>query len=179
MTWDPGIGGNGLRVRCFLDTEYSDTTQRRPISVALVAEDGREYYAEVADGWTPADCSEFVIRNVLPHLCRSPDVIITRAAIRETLPRWLSSLGGPATITYDLRADWSVLSALFDDLPNRFGIHGRLLRWGDPAMEERFARRIDAWYEANGPRHNALVDARGLRACVLAVEKEFGRRVFE
>lgn len=55
----------------FLDTEYTGLGQPRPklISLALVAEDGsREFYAELADTWTPDDCTPFVQREVLPLL---------------------------------------------------------------------------------------------------------------
>jgi len=163
-------------MRCFLDTEFTRMNGLL-ISLALVAESGQEFYAEASDGWTPGECSEFVVRNVLPHLSGTPEVSLTRATFRYALPRWLGALGEPATVVYDLRADWRVLGALFDDAPNQFGVHVTLLRWRDSAMEERFARWMDAWFAENGPRHNALVDARGFRAGVRAVEEEFGHRL--
>lgn len=66
-------------MRCFLDTEFSSMDRPALISIALVADDGREFYAEVTDSWTLEDCSDFVISNVLPHLLRSPEVSMSRA----------------------------------------------------------------------------------------------------
>lgn len=166
-------------MRCFLDTEYTNTDRPLLISVGLVAEDGREFYAEATDGWSPEECSPFVIEHVLPHLGKPPAVVATRAAIRATIASWLSSFGEPVTIIYDLRADWQVLGALFDDLPNRAGLHGQFLRWRDPAIAERFQHWTEAWFTNHGPRHNALIDARGFCAGIIAVEEEFGRRVVE
>ncbi len=166
-------------MRCFLDTEFTGMDRPALISLAFVADDGSEFYAEIEDGWTTADCSNFVVHHVLPHLLRAPDVTMTRAQLREALPRWLASLGEPATVIYDLRADWRLLSGLFDDLPNQHGVHGRRLIWKDSAIEQSFERQLDAWFATRGPRHNALVDARGFRAAMHGVEDRFGRQLAE
>jgi hypothetical protein len=55
----------------FLDTEFSDFTRPDLISLALVAEDGREFYAERTD-YTATRCTEFVRETVLPLLGRVP-----------------------------------------------------------------------------------------------------------
>jgi hypothetical protein len=47
----------------FLDTEFSDFTRPDLISLALVAEDGREFYAERTD-YTATRCTEFVQNGV-------------------------------------------------------------------------------------------------------------------
>jgi len=166
-------------MRCYLDTEFSSMDRPALISIALVADDGREFYAEVTDNWTLEDCNDFVVNNVLPHLLRSRDVSMSRAQLREVLPGWLASLGEPVTVIYDLRADWRLLSGLFDDLPNQHGVHGRRLTWKDSAIEESFERQLDAWAATHGPRHNALVDARGFRAAMHGVEDGFGHRLAE
>lgn len=55
-------------MRYFIDTEFDDW---KPwpilISIALVADDGREYYAEFAD-YDRASAKPWVAENVLPHL---------------------------------------------------------------------------------------------------------------
>jgi len=38
-------------MRIFLDTEFTDFQNAHLISIGLVAEDGREFYAELFDGW--------------------------------------------------------------------------------------------------------------------------------
>lgn len=53
----------------FVDTEFTDFVQIDLISVALVADDGREFYAERTD-YCRADCNDFVRAAVLPKLGR-------------------------------------------------------------------------------------------------------------
>ena len=68
-----------------LDTEFiEDGHSLTLLSVGLVAEDGREYYAEVADvdhgranAWVPA--------NVLTHMRQLPEALKTRQQIRGDL----------------------------------------------------------------------------------------------
>ena len=56
-------------MRLFLDCEFTKlSAQAKLISLALVAEDGREFYVEVIDAWREEDCSEFVKEIVLPQL---------------------------------------------------------------------------------------------------------------
>lgn len=55
--------------RLFLDCEFTElTSQAKLISLALVAEDGREFYVELLDSWRVEDCSDFVTEIVLPQL---------------------------------------------------------------------------------------------------------------
>ena len=49
----------------FLDTEFTAFMRPDLISIALVSEDGREFYAERTD-YRQADCSDFVRATVLP-----------------------------------------------------------------------------------------------------------------
>lgn len=47
-------------MRLFLDCEFTQlTAQAKLISLALVAEDGREFYVELLDSWRLEDCSDF------------------------------------------------------------------------------------------------------------------------
>ncbi|MEE4305660.1 3'-5' exoribonuclease [Pseudomonas alliivorans] len=56
-------------MRLFLDCEFTRlSAQAKLISLALVAEDGREFYVEVIDAWREDDCSDFVKEIVLPQL---------------------------------------------------------------------------------------------------------------
>lgn len=55
-------------MRVFLDTEFvEDGKTIYLISVGLVREDGRTYYAQAID-WHPAKASAWVVENVFPHL---------------------------------------------------------------------------------------------------------------
>ena len=56
-------------MRLFLDSEFTRlTAQAKLISLALVGQDGREFYMEVIDAWREEDCSEFVKEIVRPQL---------------------------------------------------------------------------------------------------------------
>jgi hypothetical protein len=50
----------------FLDTEFTDLSKPRLISLGLVSEDGQEFYRELTDTWTLDQCTLFVIAWVLP-----------------------------------------------------------------------------------------------------------------
>jgi hypothetical protein len=56
-----------------LDCEFFEDGYKRIdlISIALVCEDGREFYAVASDGWDPRGVSDWLKANVLPFL--SPD----------------------------------------------------------------------------------------------------------
>ena len=55
--------------RYFLDTEFDPTPGKAPIliSLGIVDEDGKEFYAENLD-YNPANAHEWIQKNVLPHL---------------------------------------------------------------------------------------------------------------
>lgn len=60
-------------MRYFMDTEFVEAGNEnpiRPISIAIVAEDGREFYAETIQhiDYLVGDCNPWVVDNVLPHL---------------------------------------------------------------------------------------------------------------
>lgn len=60
-------------MKLYLDCEFSQlSTAAKLISLALVAEDGREVYVELLDSWSIEDCSDFVIEIVLPQLWGGP-----------------------------------------------------------------------------------------------------------
>lgn len=55
--------------RLFLDCEFSQlSAAAKLISLALVAENGREFYVELLDAWREEDCSDFVKEIVVPQL---------------------------------------------------------------------------------------------------------------
>ncbi len=56
-------------MKLFLDCEFTQLNRdTKLISLALVSEAGHEYYVEITDTYQVADCSDFVIQNVLPQL---------------------------------------------------------------------------------------------------------------
>lgn len=56
-------------MKLFLDCEFTQLNKStKLISLALVAENGQEFYVELTDTYLVEDCSDFVIQNVLPQL---------------------------------------------------------------------------------------------------------------
>jgi len=76
-------------MRLFLDCEFTQlSASAKLISLALVAEDGREFYVELLDTWREADCSDFVVEIVLPQIWGGSyalPIIAARSALLEFL----------------------------------------------------------------------------------------------
>lgn len=66
-------------MRLFVDTEFTDFIHCELISVALAADDGREFYAGCSD-FDRTACSEFVRAAVLPQLGTMHYAMHTRSA---------------------------------------------------------------------------------------------------
>ncbi|MBT8767337.1 hypothetical protein J7302_14570 [Pseudomonas sp. DB1] len=96
----------------YLDTEFTSLTlDRCLISLALVAEDGAEFYVELLDGWSEAECSEFTRATVLPQLD-----LERYGATRENASGMLQAFlvqQGPVEVVGDaLKWDWPLLLEL-------------------------------------------------------------------
>lgn len=147
-------------MRYWFDTEFHDDGhQIALISIGVVAEDGREYYAVSAD-YDPARATAWLAENVLPQLgteARKP-----RQHIRQELQEFLS-LGGIPEFWADCgEYDWIVLRQLF----------GTLTDWpeGWPWLaldieQWRLQSGVPPFPPQHGRRHNALADARYTRDC--------------
>lgn len=82
-------------MRFFLDTEFTDEDPARLelISIGVVAEDGREYYA-VSNEFDEARCSDWVRQHVLPSLePRDDPAWRARATIRDDLVAFVGERG--------------------------------------------------------------------------------------
>jgi hypothetical protein len=156
-------------MRWFLDTEFAeDGKVIELISIALVAEDGRFYYAVAADGWAPERCNEWVKGNVLPHLPldRTP-----RADIADTVKDILLRDGKPEIWGYFADYDWVVLCQLFGrmvDLPKGFPFYCMDLK---QLMRERGIEKSDLPAQ-KGTEHDALADARWIREAWLHIHDQ-------
>lgn len=138
----------------FLDTEFTGfDTNCDLISIAIVSDDGRQFYAERSDyrlDW----CSEFVKKNVLPQLGKKPDSIFEKRALAEKALAWLTQFADESPVLcYDMKRDITLLSELLGKLPP----------W---LMAQDVRHQIDKtkfdWYIENcasGRLHHALYDA--------------------
>lgn len=140
----------------FLDTEFTDLRAPELISLGLVAEDGREFYAEFADFRLEA-CTPFVRREVLP-LLGDPTHRRSREAIALDLRCWLVPYAKrPTAVAFDDDRDWLLLIRLLrEHLPITFS--------GRPIGGCICREVLEDWYLQPGVRrHHALDDARGNR----------------
>jgi hypothetical protein len=139
-------------MRLFLDCEFTQlSSAAKLISLALVAENGREFYVELQDTWQPCDCSDFVKDIVLPQLWgESYSLPIVQA--RVSLLGFLTSFKNEVEIVTDApEYDWE----LFCDLVYEAG------RW--PRIVRNFptdATTLVPTSEGEELPHHALLDAR-------------------
>jgi len=144
--------------RWFLDTEFDENGKTiELISIALVSEDGREYYAESSE-FDPNACNDWVKANVLPQLTGPRK---TRAQIAEDIRHLLLNGDGrkPEVWAYFADYDWVALCQLFGrmvDLPNGFPMF---------CLDLKQSMHLNAIGKEQLPKqtageHNALADAR-------------------
>jgi hypothetical protein len=108
-------------VNFFFDTEFSEAFAMRGvgavrtielISIGIVSEDGREFYAESSEV-NLNHCNDWVKANVLPHL--GPiEQRISRAEIKEGILEFLGK--DPILWAYYASYDWVVFCWLFGDM---------------------------------------------------------------
>jgi hypothetical protein len=144
-------------MKYWIDTEFIE----RPytidlISVGLVAENGREFYAESREvDWTKA--SEWTLQTVRPQLDGSG---MAREEISYAVRRFIDEDAHPIFWGYFPAYDWVAFCWLFGDmneLPFRFpqlclDIKQWAIELGDPELPRQV-----------GARHHALADARWTR----------------
>jgi len=143
-------------MRLFVDTEFTDFIDCDLVSIALVADDGREFYGERSD-YDLASCNEFVRAAVLSQLGQYPDCVFTREALRAALVAWLEQFADESerVLCFDYAGDWELLCDLLDGPPAGWQACqvGQLLDAG----------RQEDYYRDHRGRHHALVDARANR----------------
>jgi hypothetical protein len=139
------------------------------ISIGCKAEDGRQsFYAELTDTWQLGNCSDFVLKNVVPLLGDSRSQM-TEADCASRLRNWIEALPGEVTMRSDNPSiDWPWTEHLFQF----FGCWPKNLRrkCGAIAFESEGQQEIfdvallKYWAEPFNAmhRHHALFDANSL-----------------
>jgi len=75
--------------KLFLDTEFTDLhPEAKLISIALVDEDGKFFYAELNDTYELKDCSNFVKQHVLPFL-KGGEYVMSEKKCALSLANWI------------------------------------------------------------------------------------------
>nr|WP_276537623.1 polyadenylate-specific 3'-exoribonuclease AS [Corynebacterium phoceense] len=167
-------------VRYFYDTEFIEDGQTiELVSIGIVAEDGREYYA-VSTDFDPARANPWVREHVLDKLPSPSDKVWRSAArIREEVLEFLTSAPTPPQL-------WAWVGDYDHVLVAQL--------WGDmaalPREIPRYTRELKQYWEFAGRpalppvpdgNHDALVDARHnlakFHACMEALPLSPGNRV--
>ncbi|MFO0157719.1 MAG: hypothetical protein ACK51V_01610 [bacterium] len=140
-------------MRIFIDTEFSDFKNPLLISIALVADDGREFYAEL-----PVDqsrCNSFVLDTVLPLLGQEPAARCTPEELASRMVSWLLPYENQnPTLCYDFAGDWFLFSKALSYKVPIWLTPQNIYQQIDPLACETYlqANRL--------PQHHALYDAR-------------------
>jgi hypothetical protein len=154
-------------VLVFIDTEFTALPEPgqpdlKLMSIALVPSNGmQEFYAEIQGGgeggWEYNDCSEFVKREVIPHLIGGV-FSVKRDDLRELLSTWFSSIPESCQIAADSAIDFALLQqVMIDYWPPNLQTHFFNLR--EIAITEVFNQCTREYYSSDRPAHNALHDA--------------------
>lgn len=153
-------------MRFWFDTEfYEDGQTVQLISIAIVAEDGREYYAETPGGHYLSGKSEWLLENVRPHL-RGVGATKARSNIAREIVEFVGEK--PEFWAYYADYDWVALCQLYGrmiDLPNGWPMFCRDVKQfadsiGNPKLPDQTAGE-----------HDALADARWARDAWRFLEK--------
>src|SRR5471030_1951057 len=155
----------------FLDTEFTGLDQDKPdlISIALVDEAGREFYAELPPSHYAVQCNEWVNFNVLPHLWGG-DHVFSVAEIRNRLVTWISCVQDRAVIFTDCPdPDFRFLQWLLPNWPQNLALEPILFTtWsmGEDFQPELLSYMV-SYHTQDRPAHHALYDAQALRVGVM------------
>jgi hypothetical protein len=146
----------------FLDTEFTNFFRPELISIGLVTEDGREFYAELSD-INEANCSDFVVETVLPLLGRVPGAACTAAELTERLVNWSRALPEASTLIYDYDLDWDFFNAALNDIGSVPSRTWEKVYLNDLVLEHPvFYDAKFSTFTKDWPQHHALVDARAM-----------------
>lgn len=142
-------------MRFWFDTEfYEDGRTIQLISIGVVSEDGREYYAETGVADVLARKSDWLARNVAPHLGRVADQK-NNSLIAKELVEFMGEK--PEIWAYYADYDWVALCQLYGrmiDLPKGWPMFCRDVKqlcdsMGNPPLPKM-----------EGTEHHALADAK-------------------
>lgn len=151
-------------MKYFFDTEFHEDGHTIDlISIGIVAEDGREYYAVNQDaGWGRIAFNDWLCANVVPHL-PAYDEWKPKAQIRDEVKDFLliDRQPDPELWAWFSAYDHVVLAQLFGtmmDLPSGIPMYTNdvrsLVDWTG----------VDKLPKQTGAQHDALADARHVKA---------------
>jgi hypothetical protein len=157
-------------MRVFFDTEFTtlDQSERALISIGLVTEAGREFYAELSDTWQKNMCSNFVIDTVLP-LLEGGEARLLEAQLALRLREWIDGLGADEVVLVsDAPAvDWPLIEKVFEhhrQWPANLKRECDWLQFEDERQRHRYNYGLAFWWQGRTHlQHHALNDARAMK----------------
>lgn len=155
-----------------IDTEFTGLDQKQPklISLGLVDETGRSFYAEFPPIDYRHECSDWVVDNVLPLLWGG-EHILPEVLFKARLHAWIEEIGDRAMFVTDSPDfDFELVKPLLDPWPRNLA--SSPLRFDITAMgvnrQNWLAGIIAGYHTSQRPEHHALHDAFALREGLLA-----------
>ncbi len=172
----------------FFDTEFTGLHKGTTlISIGLIAENGRKFYAEFND-YDKKQCNDWIKTNVIANLMNlqplgkpnasavwPPDCYCgTKRRIASELRRWFSEFGEPVQLISDVCAyDWILFCDIFGgafEIPENVSpapvdINQMIAAYLKCTPAEAFdVNREDFAESPDGKKHNALWDAMTIKA---------------
>lgn len=141
-------------MRYFLDFEFiEDGRTIEPISIGMVCEDGREFYAEFP--FEPMKAGEWVKKNVIPQL-KGPPFVKPASIVKDEILKFIGS-EKPELWGYYADYDWVCFCQIFGrmiDLPKHLPKYCRdIKQLADDLGNPKLPTQEEG-------EHNALEDAR-------------------
>ena len=144
-------------MKLFLDTEFTDLHhEAKLISIALVSEDGKSFYAELTDTYERCECSDFVMNFVLPFL-KGSEYEMTESECALKIATWIEEQGVEFIIACD-NVSW--------DLPHLRRLLNKTTVWPSNLIRNDYYKFIimdddieQIVLENDFDVHNALDDA--------------------
>jgi len=175
----------------FIDTEYTNPSDPRLLSVGMVSWDGREHYVELdpsqSDSASTFDRASDFVRTcgVLEQWSRVPGAEASQREMGRRTAAWLLDLaaqvGEPLLIGYDHLADFMLVERCIGDAGMWSRVRDLALPRNVSEVSGIFECNLAAEYAYEAlrsrdlHRHHALADAHALRAAYVAYTT--GRRV--
>lgn len=175
-------------MRVFFDTEFTGLHQNTTlISIGLIAENGQTFYAELTD-YNKSQIDDWLQENVIDNLFlvgkgvnRTANLLTVKGPtefVKKHLEAWITQLG-PVEIWSDcLSYDWVLFNQLFGHafnipdnihyIPFDISTYLKLAGYDPDISREKFAGEI-----SSDKKHNALHDAKVIKACYERLNKEF------
>ena len=181
-------GRNSMKI--FFDTEFTGLHKNTTlISIGLISEDGRQFYAELTD-YNLEQCDNWIEKNVLEHLityrCDNfeksnyiPNLHVgDKQNISMALKNWFKQFSSIELVSDVSHYDFVLFIDLFGtafDLPKNicavcYDINQDIARKYSISQQEAFDKsREDILFQAykedviKGDKHNALYDAKVIR----------------